>query len=122
MFDVYGTIAHINDKRSPFAGLLGLGQLRGRPKTDEDARTLMGRSLGLRDAAAVLRINLEAEELEKLEHDPRSRSLDTARAVFPRAIARSCGMNPVSRVEQIARPITTNPKMSTHNDFPACHA
>jgi HAD superfamily hydrolase (TIGR01549 family) len=69
VFDVYGTIAHINDKRSPFAGLLALGQQRGRPKTDEDARTLMGHSLGLRDAAALLQIDLETGELEKLERD-----------------------------------------------------
>lgn len=69
VFDVYGTIAQINDKRSPFSKLLKLGEERGRPRTEEDARILMARSMDLRDAAAVLQIELAPGELDELERD-----------------------------------------------------
>lgn len=69
VFDVYGTIAQINDKRSPFVKLLELGVNRGRPRTDEDARTLMDRSLSLRSAATLLQIEMLPGELEELESD-----------------------------------------------------
>lgn len=69
VFDVYGTLASINDKRSPFARLLALGEQRGRPKSVDDARVLMGRPLTLQDAAILLRIDLAPEELAGLESD-----------------------------------------------------
>ena len=68
VFDVYGTIARINDKRSPFAGLLALGEQRGRQRTDEDARTLMGRSLGLSTQDLGLRLMDDGDfEIEALQ-------------------------------------------------------
>jgi HAD superfamily hydrolase (TIGR01549 family) len=69
VFDVYGTIAAINDKRSPFARLLQIGALRGRTRTKEDSRTLMTNPWGLHEAAQFLGAELTAAEFDELEQD-----------------------------------------------------
>lgn len=69
VFDVYGTIATINSKRGPFARLLQIGVEKGRPKTADDARTLMTQSWSLKGAADFLGIELTPAELDDLERD-----------------------------------------------------
>jgi hypothetical protein len=67
VFDVYGTIASINNKRSPFARLLQIGVTKGRAKTADDARTLMTQSWSLKGAADFLGIELTPAEQDDLE-------------------------------------------------------
>lgn len=84
VFDVYGTIATINSKRSPFARLLQIGIAKGRAKTEDDARTLMTKAWGLKEAADFLGIELTPAELDSLEHDLET-ELDSI-ALYPDAL------------------------------------
>ncbi|MCS0658864.1 HAD family hydrolase [Massilia terrae] len=69
VFDVYGTLVSIRDKRMPFAKLLQIGEAQGRPRTSADRRVLMASSFTLAQAAAFLKIDLTAAELNSLEAD-----------------------------------------------------
>jgi HAD superfamily hydrolase (TIGR01509 family) len=69
VFDVYGTLAEIGDKRAPFRQLLRLGERQGRPIGPGDAAALMRQPLGLREAGERLGIRLAAEQLAGLEAD-----------------------------------------------------
>lgn len=69
VFDVYGTLASIGEKRMPFAKLLQIGEIKGRPRTSSDRHSLMTASFSLADAAAFLGIELTAAELSSLEAD-----------------------------------------------------
>jgi HAD superfamily hydrolase (TIGR01549 family) len=69
LFDVYGTLAEIGDKRAPFRRLLQIGARQGRQPGSEDARTLMAQPLGLRDAADLLGIRLSDAEHAQLAAD-----------------------------------------------------
>jgi HAD superfamily hydrolase (TIGR01549 family) len=71
VFDVYGTLAEIREKRGPFRQLLRLGERSGRPTSPEDARTIMGSSLGLAAAADRFGIELSPAELAHLEREMR---------------------------------------------------
>ena len=69
LFDVYGTLAEIGDKRMPFRQLLRLGEQQGRPIDTRDAATMMRLPLGLHEAAQQLGIRLEPAQLAGLETD-----------------------------------------------------
>ena len=69
VFDVYGTLVSIGEKRMPFAKLLQIGETRGRSKTSTDRHKLMAASLSLAQAAALLEIELTSAELKALEQD-----------------------------------------------------
>lgn len=69
LFDVYGTLAEIGDKRAPFRRLLQIGARQGRQPGSDDARTLMAQPLGLQDAAALLGIRLSEAEHAQLAAD-----------------------------------------------------
>ncbi len=69
VFDVYGTLASIGDKRRPFAKLIRLGETRGRARTNNDHHLLMSSPLSLREAADILGIKATPAELEGLEGD-----------------------------------------------------
>jgi hypothetical protein len=69
VLDVYGTIAAINNKRSPFARLLQIGASQGRTRTKEDSRALMTNPWDLHEAAQFFGIELTAAELDELEQD-----------------------------------------------------
>jgi HAD superfamily hydrolase (TIGR01509 family) len=69
LFDVYGTLAEIGDKRMPFRQLLRLGEQQGRPIDTRDAATMMRLPLGLHEAAQRLGILLEPAQLAGLEAD-----------------------------------------------------
>lgn len=69
LFDAYGTLVEIRDKRAPFRQLLRIGEQQGRLVRPQDAATLMSSPLGLRDAAQLLGIRLAKDELARLESD-----------------------------------------------------
>jgi HAD superfamily hydrolase (TIGR01493 family) len=71
VFDVYGTLATIGDKRNPYAKLVQLGEIRGRAKTRNDRHLLMSAPLSLREAADILEIEVTSAELETLESELR---------------------------------------------------
>lgn len=72
LFDVYGTLVEIRDRRAPFRRLLQIGARQGRAPRAGDAALLMGRPLGLGEAAALLDIRLADAERERLEADLRA--------------------------------------------------
>jgi HAD superfamily hydrolase (TIGR01493 family) len=72
LFDVYGTLVEIRDKRAPFRRLLQIGAGRGRTSEPGDAHLIMGRPLSLLDAAALLGIELADAERARLENDLRA--------------------------------------------------
>ncbi|MEW6021337.1 MAG: HAD family hydrolase [Pseudomonadota bacterium] len=72
VFDVYGTIATINDKRNPFGKLLQIGETQGRLRTPQDRVTLMSKAVDLGEAASLLGISLAAHQFEELEEDLRA--------------------------------------------------
>jgi hypothetical protein len=49
LFDVYGTLVKIQDKRSPFRQPIQIGARQGRTPSARDAEILMGRPVGLLD-------------------------------------------------------------------------
>lgn len=69
VFDVYGTIATITDKRNPFGKLLRLGELQGRARTPQDRVTLMTQPLSINEAADLLSIPLTDSQRWELEED-----------------------------------------------------
>lgn len=69
VFDVYGTIATITDKRNPFGKLLQLGELQGRARTPLDRVVLMTQALTIHQAAELLSISLTDRQLDELEND-----------------------------------------------------
>lgn len=69
VFDVYGTLVEITDKRAPFRRLLRIGEQQGRAVSVADAAILMSAPLNLHAAAAQLSIVLEPGQLAQLEAD-----------------------------------------------------
>jgi HAD superfamily hydrolase (TIGR01549 family) len=69
LFDVYGTLVEIADKRAPFRRLIQIGASRGRKPGAGDAQTIMGQPVGLLDAPGLLGIRLTDEERARLERD-----------------------------------------------------
>lgn len=69
VFDVYGTLVRIGERRAPFRALLARMEVAGRPRETGDASTIMSRELDLAAAAALLGAGLSAPELAELERD-----------------------------------------------------
>lgn len=95
LFDVYGTLAEIGDKRAPFRKLLKIGERQGRRPSPGDAETIMASPLGLRAAADLLGIELAPAAAVALEEDLRAElasirlfpdTLDTLAALRARGV------------------------------------
>lgn len=69
LFDVYGTLVEICDKRAPFRQLIQIGANQGRKPSAEDAGILMGQPVGLQEAADLLGIRLTDVDRERLERE-----------------------------------------------------
>lgn len=69
VFDVYGTIATITEKRNPYGKLLQIGEAQGRAKIAEDRVTLMTQALTIDEAAERLNISLTDRQRDELEND-----------------------------------------------------
>jgi len=67
LFDVYGTLFDIGDRRAPYRQLLRLGVRQGRKVCKTDTGLLMSQRLGLEKAAVLLGISLTGAELMELE-------------------------------------------------------
>lgn len=85
VFDVYGTLAEIGDRRAPFRKLLKIGERQGRRPSPVDAETIMAAPLGLSSAAYLLGIELAPPEAAALEEDLRA-ELESIR-LFPDTLA-----------------------------------
>lgn len=72
VFDAYGTLVEIGDRRAPFRQLLRIGELQGRQSTAADAAVLMSAPLSLLDAAELLGIHLTADVAAQLAADLRA--------------------------------------------------
>jgi HAD superfamily hydrolase (TIGR01493 family) len=72
LFDVYGTLVEIDDKRAPFGQLIQIGARQGRQPSAKDAAILMGQPVGLREAAELFGIRLTDADRERLESDLRA--------------------------------------------------
>ena len=69
VFDVFGTLLQIGERRHPFRQLMQQLRLQGRQPKPGDARTLMTQNLGLAGAAALFGAQLNHFELARLETD-----------------------------------------------------
>lgn len=69
VFDVYGTLMRIGERRAPFRALLARMEAAGRARQAGDAATIMSRRLDLAGAAALLGADLSASELAALKGD-----------------------------------------------------
>lgn len=69
VFDVFGTLVYMRERRRPFRRLIGLLEARGRRGQAGDAARIMSRDVGLAGAAALLGAELGAQELASLERD-----------------------------------------------------
>ena len=64
LFDVFGTLVEICDKRQPFAQLLSA---RGRVRNIDDATAIMTSNVGVSGAAQLLGIDLEPRVMAEIE-------------------------------------------------------
>lgn len=72
IFDLFGTLVRIHDKRAPFRQLIQIGESHGRKPSSRDARVIMGQPVGLAEAADFLGIILTDVERERLRSDLRA--------------------------------------------------
>ena len=68
-FDVFGTVARIGIKRSPFAKLLREFSRNGLLRSADDAAKIMTNNVGLMDAVQLLSGKISREKLQLLEQD-----------------------------------------------------
>lgn len=69
VFDVYGTLLRMGERRHPFRQLMKLLRDQGRQPRADDAPTLMTHNVGLAGAAALFNAQLCHSELALLERD-----------------------------------------------------
>lgn len=69
VFDVYGTLLRIGERRHPFRQLMKVLRSQGRQPQTDDARILMTNDVGITGAAALLNAKLSLAELGRLEND-----------------------------------------------------
>lgn len=69
VFDVYGTLVEIRDRRRPYPRLLQMLAESGRVPRQSDARRLMSTPCGLAGAAQLFGMELPAAALATLEND-----------------------------------------------------
>ena len=69
VFDVFGTLLQIGERRHPFRQLMKQVRLEGRQPKSDEARALMTKNLGLAGAAAYFGAQLSHSELASLEAD-----------------------------------------------------
>lgn len=67
IFDLFGTVLHIQDRQHPYRRLIRIGAKQGRVSSPGDLRLIMTLSGGIGEAAAALEIDLASLELEELQ-------------------------------------------------------
>lgn len=69
VFDVYGTLAEIRDRRAPFKRLLRYAEEQGREPQADDAALVMAQRGSLSEVAARLGVSLSEDLRQQLETD-----------------------------------------------------
>lgn len=69
VFDVFGTLVEITEKRKPYSKLLQLLRDSGREPKDDDASRLMSSNVGLLGATQLFDVDIPPSALAKLELD-----------------------------------------------------
>lgn len=67
VFDAFGTLVRIGEKRRPYRSLLELTRGSGRVVRPDDAKQVMSRNLGLDEVAAWLGLNMSPAQRAELE-------------------------------------------------------
>lgn len=83
VFDAFGTLVYIQDRRSPFRRLIRWSEEHGRARQVEDGERIMSTALDLRGAAAALGLTPPEELLAQWERDLQHEL--TAIRVYPEA-------------------------------------
>ncbi|WP_070888295.1 HAD family hydrolase [Pseudomonas argentinensis] len=69
IFDVFGTVISIEDRRNPHLQLLRLGRQQGRWPTADDVKMIMTHELGWEELARCLDIRVSHEQLQHLAEE-----------------------------------------------------
>ena len=69
IFDVFGTLVKIEERRSPYRKLMKWLKENGRQPKPDDAKFIMSHNLNLAELAKRLAVNIPDQFLQELEHD-----------------------------------------------------
>jgi HAD superfamily hydrolase (TIGR01549 family) len=69
VFDVFGTLVKIGDRRSPYRKLMKWLKENGRQPKPDDAKFIMSHNLNLAELAKRLAVNIPDQFLQELGHD-----------------------------------------------------
>ena len=69
VFDVFGTLVKIGERRSPYRKLMKWLKENGRQPKPDDAKFIMSQNLSFTELAKLLGINIPDQLLQELEHD-----------------------------------------------------
>lgn len=69
IFDVFGTLVKIEERRSPYRKLMKWLKENGRQPKPDDAKFIMTHNLNLAELAKRLAVNIPDQFLQELEHD-----------------------------------------------------
>lgn len=69
IFDAFGTLVYIGDKRRPYRKLLAMAERAGRPRQPDDAAKVMSMNCGMAGVAEWLNLPISLTELSMLEQD-----------------------------------------------------
>jgi len=71
VFDVFGTLVKIGERRSPYRKLMKWLKENGRQPKPDDAKFIMSQNLSFTELIKLLGINIPEQLLQELEHDLR---------------------------------------------------
>lgn len=69
IFDVFGTLVKIGERRSPYRKLMKWLKENGRQPKPDDAKFIMSQNLSFTELVKLLGINIPDQLLQELEHD-----------------------------------------------------
>ena len=69
IFDVFGTLVQIGERRSPYRKLMKWLKENGRQPKPDDAKFIMSQNLSFTELVKLLGINIPDQLLQELEHD-----------------------------------------------------
>jgi len=69
IFDVFGTLVKIGERRSPYRKLIKWLKENGRQPKPDDAKFIMSQNLNFTELVKLLGINIPDQLLQELEHD-----------------------------------------------------
>ena len=69
VFDVFGTLVKIGERRSPYRKLIKWLKENGRQPKPDDAKFIMSQNLSFTELVKLLGINIPDQLLQELEHD-----------------------------------------------------